>query len=72
MNNIGKKKSMKDVDMKYHTERYEETKDIHETVNINDTSKMDLSEIQEENPIAEPVNNFQATERSIKKTLNLN
>ena len=58
MNNIGKKKSIKDVDMKYNTERCEETKDIHDTINVNDTSKMDLSEIQEENPIAEPVNNF--------------
>lgn len=74
MNNIGKKKSIKDVDNKYNTERNEETvEQIHETGNINDTSKMDLSEIQEENPIAEPVNNFQATDRSLKKhSLNMN
>jgi hypothetical protein len=58
MNNIGKKKSIKDVDMKYNTERNEDTKEQIDSVNINDTSKMDLSEIQEENPVAEPVNNF--------------
>jgi hypothetical protein len=68
MNNVGKKKSLKEIDLKYNSSRDEDTKEeLMISNNIIETSKMDLSEIQEENPIAEPVNTFQATDRSIKK-----
>lgn len=46
MNNMGKKKSLKDVEFKYNSSRNEESKEeIMNSINIADTSKLDLSEI---------------------------